>query len=633
VVNADAAITIDVTEVNAPPVLSNVPSTATIPELAPYTFTATATDPDIPTQTVVFSLVGAPTGASMDGTTGVFSWTPTEAQGPGSYSFSVRASDGVVNTDAPVALNVTEANTAPTLSGVPASATIPGQAAYTFTATATDPDLPAQTLTFSLVSAPAGASIDASSGVFTWTPGGSQSGAFPFAVRVSDGFANTDAPITITVIQVTPITDLAAVQVKSGNDADGTTKIRVTWSPAPAGTTVEVFRAGFGGYPKYDDAGGAVPAVPSYPPPSPWVLTSVVTSGTTDEPPTRDFSYYVAFVHGPSSSVSAPSNRTTGTLNYHLGDVSDGFVAGHGDNEVNTLDISLLGAHYGLRGTALAPYAYLDVGPTTNSTPDGRPTTDGAITFEDLIIFSIQYEVVAVPQGPSHATGSPGTPSIAGSLSLEVRTHVAMGDTIRCPITLSATGQVQGVSIAMGWNPATVRPIGAVPGALTAQGAGVVLSPEPGRVDAAFLGVRRFSGAIEIGTAEFIAVAAGDPGIAIASVDARDETNQQVKVAVEVHAPAVTPTVTSFGLAMPNPFRRTTTFAFDLSMTARVGLQVYSVDGRHVRTLMDRQCEPGRYTAAWDGQDEDGRAVGPGVYYARLDAGSKRFTRSVVVLR
>ena len=34
--------------------------------------------------------------------TGAFTWTPTEAQGPGSYPFIVRVSDGVTNTDAAI---------------------------------------------------------------------------------------------------------------------------------------------------------------------------------------------------------------------------------------------------------------------------------------------------------------------------------------------------------------------------------------------------------------------------------------------------------------------------------------------------------------------------------------------------
>jgi hypothetical protein len=212
VANTDAPISITVNEANAAPVLAGVPPTASVSESAPYTFTATATDSDSPAQTLTFSLVGAPAGASIDGSTGVFSWTPTEAQGPGTYPFSVRVSDGVANTDAPISITVTEANVAPVLAGVPPTASVPELSPYTFTATATDADLPVQTLTFSLVGAPAGASIGGSSGVFSWTPTEAQGpGAYPFSVRVSDGVANTDSPINITVTELNVAPVLAGV--------------------------------------------------------------------------------------------------------------------------------------------------------------------------------------------------------------------------------------------------------------------------------------------------------------------------------------------------------------------------------------------------------------------------------------
>src|SRR5439155_24516278 len=161
----------------------------------------TATDSDSPAQTLTFSLAGTPpAGATINASSGVFSWTPTEAQGPGSYPFSVRVSDGTANTDAAITLTVSEVNTAPVLSGVPATATIPELSAYTFTAGATDADLPPQTLTFSLVGAPAGASIGATSGVFAWTPRDAQGPApCSFSVRVGDGTASADAAITIPV--------------------------------------------------------------------------------------------------------------------------------------------------------------------------------------------------------------------------------------------------------------------------------------------------------------------------------------------------------------------------------------------------------------------------------------------------
>jgi hypothetical protein len=208
----EKTITITVTEVNQPPVLAGVPAAATVPELVLYTFTATATDPDSPAQTLTFSLVGAPAGAAIGPASGVFTWTPTEAQGPGTYPFTVRVSDGVANTGAGITITVTEVNIAPTLSGVPAAATIPEMAPYTFTATATDPDVPAQTLTFSLGGAPAGAAIGPASGIFTWTPTEAQGpGTYPFTVRVSDGVANADAGITITVTEVNQPPVLAGV--------------------------------------------------------------------------------------------------------------------------------------------------------------------------------------------------------------------------------------------------------------------------------------------------------------------------------------------------------------------------------------------------------------------------------------
>jgi hypothetical protein len=110
---------------NNPPVIANVPAADTIPELSPYTFTATATDVESPPESLTFSLVGAPSGASIDPSTGVFTWTPSEPQGPGVYPFTVRVNDGQWNGDAAITLTVTELNTPPVLANVPAADTIP----------------------------------------------------------------------------------------------------------------------------------------------------------------------------------------------------------------------------------------------------------------------------------------------------------------------------------------------------------------------------------------------------------------------------------------------------------------------------------------------------------------------------
>jgi hypothetical protein len=157
-------IAVAVTEVNVAPVLGAI-GNKTVNELVALTFTATATDADIPANTLTFSLdAGAPAGATIGAATGAFSWTPTEAQGPGSFPITVRVTDNgspALNDFEAITVTVNEVNVAPVLGAI-GNRTVNELATLAFTATATDADLPANTLTFSLeAGAPAGATIGA----------------------------------------------------------------------------------------------------------------------------------------------------------------------------------------------------------------------------------------------------------------------------------------------------------------------------------------------------------------------------------------------------------------------------------------------------------------------------------------
>lgn len=88
-----ATVIITVKPVNDPPTLDPI-GNKTISENNLLTFTAIATDTDVPANTLTFSLdVGAPEGASINPFSGDFAWTPTEAQGPGIYTVTVRVTD------------------------------------------------------------------------------------------------------------------------------------------------------------------------------------------------------------------------------------------------------------------------------------------------------------------------------------------------------------------------------------------------------------------------------------------------------------------------------------------------------------------------------------------------------------
>src|SRR5204863_479527 len=76
---------------NTTPMLAPIGNRA-VDEGSLLAFMATATDPD--PQTLTFSLdPGAPAGAGIDPVTGAFTWTPTEAQGPGTFAVTVRVTD------------------------------------------------------------------------------------------------------------------------------------------------------------------------------------------------------------------------------------------------------------------------------------------------------------------------------------------------------------------------------------------------------------------------------------------------------------------------------------------------------------------------------------------------------------
>src|SRR5206468_3976977 len=128
-----------------------------------------------PANLLSYALQSGPANAviSVDG---VITRTPTEAQGPSTYVFTtVAADDGspplsATNTFAVV---VTEANSAPTLP-TQNDVTLDALSNLQVTNTATDVDLPAQALTYTLVSAPGNAVISAE-GLIRWTPGAGQS--------------------------------------------------------------------------------------------------------------------------------------------------------------------------------------------------------------------------------------------------------------------------------------------------------------------------------------------------------------------------------------------------------------------------------------------------------------------------
>lgn len=446
-------------------------------------------------------------------------------------------------------------------------------------------------------------------------------------INVSPG-----APATVTVDTTAPVavTNLSAAQVKVGNDTDGTTKVTLTFTAPGDAATIEVYRAGFGDYPEYDDGTGAVPATPTYPPGAPWALTAVTASGQADEVGARDFWYFVVFTKDICGNVSPVSNKTTGTLNYHLGDTHNGGADCFGNNKVLTEDMSFLGAHYGITIPYNGLYNCLDVGPTTDFSVDARPTTDSVIDFEDLIMFAINFNTVAKPGVPDRGRAGEGS-----EIHLEV---LAAADLFDVSVRFSGGGDVQGLSLDLAYDPLVVEPLEPRAGELLErQGRGsTILSGRPGVVDLALLGVGTgISGNGELARMAFRRVGAGNPGIALRDVTARDLSNRPVQVTRGGDSGLTSPLPVRNYLAAnyPNPFQHSTIIPFGVRVSGPVSLSIFDVQGRRVRDLIQGTLPAGDRTESWDGRDADGSPVPSGVYLVRLQVGTELITHTLRLVK
>jgi hypothetical protein len=83
----------------------------------------------------------------------------------------------------------------------------------------------------------------------------------------------------------------------------------------------------------------------------------------------------------------------------------------------------------------------------------------------------------------------------------------------------------------------------------------------------------------------------------------------------------------------PNPFNPSTTLVYDLPAPAHVRLDVYDVQGRLVRTLVDEVQPAGEKTVVWDGRDDRGAALASGAYVASIEAGGHAQSRKLMLIK
>ena len=195
-------VTIVVSNVNRAPVLGAI-GDRSVNEGASLSFALAATDED--GDTLTYSARSLPTGATFDGSTRTFSWTPGYTQS-GTYSgVTFETSDGHDTDGEKITITVIEVNRAPVLAAIGAK-TVKAEKSLSFTVSATDDD--ADALTYSASGLPTGASFDPSTRTFSWTPSKTQAGTYSVVFTVTDdGTPNAGDTETVTILVTGPGVD------------------------------------------------------------------------------------------------------------------------------------------------------------------------------------------------------------------------------------------------------------------------------------------------------------------------------------------------------------------------------------------------------------------------------------------
>jgi C1A family cysteine protease len=83
----------------------------------------------------------------------------------------------------------------------------------------------------------------------------------------------------------------------------------------------------------------------------------------------------------------------------------------------------------------------------------------------------------------------------------------------------------------------------------------------------------------------------------------------------------------------PNPSTQSTEVTYSVPSAQRVRITVHDVRGRTVRLLVEGSSPAGVHSATWNGRDDSGTAVAPGIYFIRLESADDARNERVLLIK
>ncbi len=124
-----------------------------------------------------------------------------------------------------------------------------------------------------------------------------------------------------------------------------------------------------------------------------------------------------------------------------------------------------------------------------------------------------------------------------------------------------------------------------------------------------------------------------DPSTGTVSATIRELGTYKLAIGAPGTSPVIGPGFARLYPSQPNPFNPVTTIRLELGSPQYAQLEIFSVAGVRVRTLLAKRLFAGVHDIVWDATDDSGGDVASGVYLYRLTTDRSEATRRMVLVR
>lgn len=345
-------------------------------------------------------------------------------------------------------------------------------------------------------------------------------------------------------------------------------------------------------------------------------ITSFTNTGMS-----RGYYYYAIYLEGLNGMISEPS-VVSPALSYWLGDVNatpDGVVIG--------ADIGLFSAAWNTTATG----SILDVGPTSDYSRNALPTPDGAIGFEDLMIFAMNYE------NTNYTVYRSGKNNEPVPIRIELEVEQANDEVIARLILQQNSGFVKGVSIPIQFA-SDLCFVSAEAGDIWPEGTFFdhIIEDNVLEVSGSVLGSNSCIEGDGILAVIHFQLTGSDDNIYLQNMIARDLNNAEIEIMdnpTGSDPDNINPIVNLLGMNYPNPFNPTTTIKYGLKADGKVSIELYNIRGQKVKTLVNESQKAGYHTIVWNGKDDSGKSAASGIYFYSMKTKDYTKVRKAMLLK